>query len=55
MFKWAVGNLDEANRKKRMKAANEMMAAAESAIDTARETAKKNRVPVRDDHVTRAE
>lgn len=42
MFKWAVGNISEANRKKRMRAVNDMMAAIEPAIDTARDAVKKH-------------
>lgn len=36
MFKWAVGNINEANRKKRLKAVNEMIAAAVSAVEETR-------------------
>jgi len=41
MFKWAVGNINEANRKKRLEAVNDMTAAMVSAIDTAGNAVKK--------------
>ncbi len=45
MFKWAVGNINEANRKKRLDAVNQMTAAMVSAIDTAGEAVKKHNGP----------
>jgi len=44
MFKWAIGNVYDANRKKRLKAVNDMMAAAVTAVDGARATADKHEV-----------
>jgi hypothetical protein len=44
MLKWAVGNIYDANRKKRLKAVNEMMAAAVSAADSVGATSNKNKV-----------
>ncbi len=45
MFKWAVGNINEANRKKRLEAVNDMTAAMVSAIDTAGDAVKKHNGP----------
>ncbi len=41
MFKWAAGNVYDANRKKRLKAVNEMMVAAVSAVDSVRAPVEK--------------
>jgi len=40
LFKWAVGNINEANRNNRQKAVDEMMAAMAAAIDTTKEHKK---------------
>lgn len=45
MFKWAVGNINEANRKKRLDAVNNMTAAMISAIDTTGDAVKKHNGP----------
>jgi hypothetical protein len=43
MFKWTVGNVYDANRKKRLKAVNNMMEAAASAVDNVRNPAEKRK------------
>jgi len=43
MFKWTIGNVYDANRKKRLKAVNNMMAAAASAVDNVKNPVEKRK------------
>ena len=43
MFKWTIGNVYDANRKKRLKAVNNMMVAAASAVDNVKNPVEKRK------------